>query len=74
LVRSGDFDGDLHGEFFILIFRSDFFILTNKVLSAVGQDRSVRSQLRPDFEGAIALYVTKRRVELKVLLEVLREE
>ena len=74
LVGSNNLDGDSHGEFFVLIFGRDIFILLYQILLAVREYCAVGAELHPNLECAIPLNESECGVELNVWLETLGEE
>lgn len=74
LIRSNNFNGNSHCEFFIFIFRRSFIVLLHQVLLAGGKNCAVGPKLKPNVKCSFALDVAESRVEFQVLLEAPWEE
>jgi hypothetical protein len=74
LVCTDDLYGNFHCKFLIFIFWRGLIVLFYQVFLAVREDSAVGSELKPNVECALALYVAESGVEFQVLLETSGEE
>lgn len=74
LVCTNNLNGDLHSELFIFILRRCLIILLHKVFLTISENSAIRSKLKPNVKGALALNVTESGIEFQILFEASREE